>query len=87
MNGTASSLGNQSEKPRVRAEPDEPKAPLCVSLIDAENLSHRFLAFNQDPVRIMHDSVTDRIGNNRRADLVTPARYIELGTEDDRTLL
>jgi hypothetical protein len=28
--GTAfSSLGNQSDKPRVRAEPDEPQAPLA----------------------------------------------------------
>ena len=34
----------------------------------------------------MHDTVTDRIGNNRRTDLITPAWYIELGTEDDRTL-
>lgn len=79
MNGTVvsfSSLGNQSDKPRVRAEPDEPKAPLCVSLIYAEYLSHRLLAFNHDSVGIMHYTIADCIGNNRRADLVTPARYI-----------
>jgi len=34
--GTAfSSLGNQSDKPRVRAEPDEPQAPLAL-FVDAE---------------------------------------------------
>ena len=83
MNGTAfSSLGNKSEKPRVRAEPDEPKAPLCVSLY-AEYLSHRFLALDHYSVRIMHDAVTDRIGNNWRANLIAPTGYIELGTEDD----
>lgn len=41
------SLRNKSEKPRVRAEPDEPKAPLCVSLIYTEYFPHRFSVHKQ----------------------------------------
>ena len=44
--GTAfSSLGNQSDKPRVRAEPDEPQAPLAF-FVYAEKFSHGLPALN-----------------------------------------
>ena len=62
--GTAfSSLGNQSDKPRVRAEPDEPKAPLTF-IVDAEKFSHGLSALDYHAVRIVHDAVTDRVSHN-----------------------
>lgn len=77
-----SSRKPQCVKLRVRAEPDEPKALLCVSLY-FEHFSHRFLTLDYNSVGIMHDAVTDCIGNDWRANLIPPAWYIKLGTEDD----
>ena len=62
--GTAfSSLGNQSDKPRVRAEPDEPQAPLAF-FVYAEQFSHGLPALNHHAVGIVHDAVANRISHN-----------------------
>ena len=44
----------------------------------AHPLSHGFLAFNHDPIRIVHALVAYRIGNQRIPDLVTPSGNIKL---------
>ena len=81
--GTAfSSLGNQSDKPRVRAEPDEPQAPLAF-FVYAEKFSHGLPALNHHAVGIVHDAVANRISHNLRADFVTPALYAKLRTKDN----
>ena len=87
LSGTAfSSLGNRSDKPRVRAEPDEPKA-LLTFFVDAEKFSHGFPAFDHHTVGIVNDAITDRVGYNLRADFVTPPFYVELRTEDNGAFL
>ena len=74
--GTAfSSLGNQSDKPRVRAEPDEPQAPLAF-FVYAEKFSHGLPALNHHAVGIVHDAVANRISHNLRADFANPAPAI-----------
>ena len=44
----------------------------------AHPFSHGFLAFNHDPIRIVHAPVAYRIGNQRIPDLVTPTGNIKL---------
>ena len=44
----------------------------------AHPFSHGFLAFNHDPIRIVHAPVAYRISNQRIPDLVTPSGNIKL---------
>ena len=44
--------------------------------------THRFLAFNHNRIGIVNYAVTDRVGENRFADFVTPCGYVKLRTED-----
>lgn len=74
----------QSDKPRARAEPGEPKAPL---LVEALTFSHRFLAADENRVCIVHDAVTDGVSQNRISQFVTPAGNVELGTQNGRSSL
>lgn len=66
----------QSEKPRVRAEPDEPKARLFLETL---TLAHRFLTANYDRVCVMNNVVTDCICQNRVGQFVPPTGDVELG--------
>ena len=81
-----SSLGNRSDKPQVRAEPDEPKAPLAF-FVYAEKFSHGLSALDHHAVGIVNDAITDCVGYNLRADFVTPPFYVELRTEDNGAFL
>lgn len=65
----------QSDKPRVRAEPDAPKAPLRVKPFA---LTHGLLAVDHNGIGVMHDPVAYGVGQYRIAYLLTPARDIEL---------
>ena len=65
----------QSDKPRVRAEPDEPKALLLFQTLP---FSHRFLTVNEDRISIMHNAITDGISQNRIRQFFPPTGNVKL---------
>ena len=73
-----SSRKPQCVKLRVRAEPDEPKAPYASDFRHSFPLAHRFLAIDHKRIRVMYNAVTDGIRKNGLSDLVSPTRNVEL---------
>jgi len=66
-----------SVKPRVRAEPDEPKAPLLI-LRNAFAFPHRVFTVDHNRVRVVDNAIADSVGEDGIAELITPARDIKL---------
>lgn len=73
-------------KPRVRAEPGEPQA-LISDFLQAFPLPHGLLAANDNGVGVMDNAVTNRVGQDRIGELLSPARNVKLGTQDRRSPL
>ena len=76
----------QSEKPRVRAEPGEPKA--LSGILQALAFTHGFLTSDDDRVGIMNNAVADGVSQNRICEFVPPAGDVKLGAKNrGRTLV
>ena len=76
----------QSEKPRVRAEPGEPKA--LSGILQALAFTHGFLTSDDDRVGIMDNAVADGVSQNRICEFVSPAGDVKLGAKNrGRTLV